>query len=134
VSRLLGRRRVKVGADFRRAAMDNVAFGDASGLFAFDREWTQQDPFRPSDTQGSGLASFLLGLPSANPGNISEATVTRPLQVFIRSYSTYLQDDVRVGDDLTVNLGLRYEYEAGLKEKGNRFTVAFDRNALSPLA
>ena len=134
VSRLAGRHTMKIGGDFRRVGMDNSSFGDSSGLFAFDREWTQADPFRPSDTQGSGFASFLLGLPSANPGNISQATVTRPLQVFITSYGGYAQDDVRVRDNITVNLGVRYEYETGLRERENRFTVAFDREAVSPLA
>jgi trimeric autotransporter adhesin len=134
LSKLVGSHTVKIGGDFRRVAMDNFSFGDASGLFAFDREWTEADPFRPSETQGSGLASFLLGLPSADPGNISEATVTRPLQVFVKSYSGYVQDDARLRSNMTLNLGLRYEYEAGLKEQQNRFTVAFDRDAVSPLA
>jgi hypothetical protein len=134
VSKLAGRHTMKVGAEIRRVALDHFSFGDSSGAFKFDREWTQEDPLRPNDLQGSGFASFLLGLPSANPGNISEATVTKPLQVFFHAYSAYLQDDVRVRDDLTLNLGVRYEYETGLKEQENRFTVAFDRNALSPLA
>jgi len=134
VSKLLGRHTLKIGGDFRRVGLDNFAFGDASGFFNFDREWTQADPFRPNDTEGAGFASFLLGLPSADPGNISEATVTRPLQVFITSYGVYAQDDVRVHDRFTLNVGLRYEYEAGLKEQANRLTVAFDPNAVSPLA
>src|SRR5262249_29570847 len=122
VSRLAGRHSTKFGAEIRHVALDYFGFGTApSGSFNFDREWTQEDPFRPSETQGSGLASFLLGLPSANPGNISSATVTTPLQVFFRSYSGYLQDDVRVRNDLTLNLGVRYEYESGLKEQDNRF-------------
>src|SRR5262249_37701415 len=104
-------------------------FDCASGCFGFDRTWTQADPFQPSDTQGNGIASFLLGLPGGG-----FAAVTRPLQVFPRAYSAYIQDDARLRDDLTLNLGLRYEYEAGLREKENRFTVAFDRNAVSPLA
>ena len=134
VSKLLGRHTLKAGGDFRRTSMDTVSYGDFSGYFAFDKAWTQEDPFRPSDTQGSAIASFLLGLPSANPGKISDADIVRPLQVFVRSYSGYVQDDVRVRDDLTLNLGLRYEYEAGLHEKENRFTVAFDRTVESPLA
>jgi hypothetical protein len=134
VSKLLGRHTLKLGGDFRHVSMDSRSFGNASGFFSFDREWTQADPLRPSETQGSGLASLLLGLPSANPGNPSVADVVRPLQVFVRSYGGYVQDDVRLRDDLTLNLGLRYEYEAGLKEKEDRFTVAFDRNAVSPLA
>lgn len=134
VSKLLGRHTMKFGGDFRRIGMDNHIFDSASGYFAFDREWTQADPLQPSDTQGIGLASFLLGLPSANVGNPSQATIASPFQVFMNSYAGYIQDDVRVSDTLTMNLGLRYDYEAGLKEKEDRFTVAFDRSVDSPLA
>jgi hypothetical protein len=128
VSKLVGRHTLKLGGDFRVAAMDSLEFGAASGYFDFFRGWTQADPFRPSDTEGTGIATFLLGL----PGGV--AHVSRPLQAFTSSYSAYVQDDMRLRKDLTVNVGLRYEYEAGLREEENRFAVAFDRDAVSPLA
>ena len=59
VSKLLGRHTLKIGGDFRRVGLDNFAFGDASGFFNFDREWTQADPFRLSGTEGAGFASLV---------------------------------------------------------------------------
>jgi len=134
LSKFVGRHTFKFGADFRRISASTLTYGDASGNFRFDKEWTQSDPFVPLSNQGNGFASFLLGLPSGNPGNVSSAPVSTPLDAFIHYYAAYAQDDFRLNSNLTLNFGLRYEYEAGLREKENRFTVAFDRNAVSPLA
>ena len=44
----------------------------------------------------------------------------------IASYhALYFQDDFRANDKLTVNLGLRYEYELGERERNNQLTVGF---------
>jgi len=134
VSKFVGRHTFKFGADFRRISAFTLTYGDASGDFRFDKEWTQSDPFVARSNEGNGFASFLLGLPSGNPGNVSSAPVSTPLDAFIHYYAAYAQDDFRLNSKLTLNFGLRYEYEAGLREKENRFTVAFDRNAVSPLA
>jgi len=134
VSKFVGRHTFKFGADFRQISAFTLTYGDASGDFRFDKEWTQSDPFVPQSNEGNGFASFLLGLPSGNPGNPSSAPVSTPLDAFIHYYATYAQDDFRLSSNLTLNFGLRYEYEAGMREKENRFTVAFDRNAASPLA
>ena len=44
-----------------------------------------------------------------------------------------MQDEFRATSKLTLNFGLRYEYEAGLRERDNRFTVGFDRDAAFPV-
>ena len=69
------------------------------------------------------LAAFLLGYPSF--GDITVATAN---DFYIDYYGGYVQDDFRINSDLTVNLGLRYEFEQGLQEKTNSFTVGFDRD------
>jgi len=61
-------------------------------------------------------------------------TVSTPLNAFFRYYAGYLQDDFRLSPSLTLNLGLRYEYEEGLQEKQNRFTVGFDPNVRNPVS
>jgi hypothetical protein len=135
ITKLLGRQTVKVGGDYRQLrAVAGKPQGATGGQFNFDREWTQADPFVAKSDEGSAYANFLLGLPSGNPSNQSTAPVTTPINGFINSYAGFVQDDLRVTNTVTMNVGLRYEYETGLKETQNQFTVAFDRAVVSPLA
>jgi hypothetical protein len=128
VSKLLGRQTVKFGADFRQIGVEVTGPEQASGDFNFTKSWTQQNPFVASGTQGSGIATFLLGIPTGT------ASVVTPLNFFIRYYGGYLQDDIRVNGKLTVNAGVRYEYETGMGEAENRLTIAFDPAAVNPLS
>jgi hypothetical protein len=135
LSKYVGRHTIKLGADFRESGVDTQAFGYSSGQYRFDRQFTQgPNPNVASLNAGNSIASLLLGLPTGDPTKPSRLPISNPLNANTHYYSTYLQDDFRVGSDLTLNFGLRYEYETGLKEQENRFTVAFDRNAVSPLA
>jgi len=135
VSKSIGRHTLKFGGDYRQIGVDAVLSGQTSGDFFFDRQFTQgPNPLVAGTNAGSGLAGLLLGYPSADPASVSTIPVTTPLGVFVRYYAGYAQDDFRVAPNLTLNYGLRYEYEAGLKEQQDHFTVAFDRTAVSPLA
>ena len=85
------------GADFRQIGADALVYGTSGGNFNFDKEWTQRDPFVAASNQGNAFASFLLGLPTANPSSPSSAPVSTPIDAFIRYYAGYFQDDFRVG-------------------------------------
>ena len=43
----------------------------------------------------------------------------RQFNDFIRYYGGFVQDDFRVTPKLTLNLGLRFEYESGIQEENN---------------
>ena len=120
VSKLIGKHSIKVGADYRKMFSDFTQIGQASGEFSFSK-----------GTVSNELASLILGLPDLTRTN--NAQIAKPLQMYVNYYGTYLQDDFRVSQKLTFNLGFRYEYEQGLQEKTNNLTVGFDRNAVSPL-
>ena len=47
-------------------------------------------------------------------------------------YAGFAQDEFRATSSVTLNVGVRYEFEQGLQEEDNRFTVGFDRNATFP--
>ena len=133
-SRFFGGHTIKTGADYRTAGLDFQAFGQSAGDFFFDRFYTSANPLtRGTATSGNAFASFLLGYPSGEPDNLSALPITNPLNVFERYIAAYIQDDWRVNSKLTLNFGLRVERESGMMEKEDRFTVAFDRDAVNPV-
>jgi hypothetical protein len=83
-----------------------------------------------SDVVNSGnqWASFVMG---ALDGQTSARLV--PLQnPDTRGYGAYFQDDFRVNDRLTLNMGLRWEYEPGATDPNNRISVGYDLTSPIP--
>ncbi len=71
---------------------------------------------------GNQWATFLLG---ALDGQTSARLV--PLQTpQSQGWGAYFQDDFRVNDRLTLNMGLRWEYEPGATDADNRLSVRYD--------
>jgi hypothetical protein len=105
-----GRHMLKAGASLilRRR---HVYFSDAAlGMFGHNTDVTSScagraPACRPDPTSGFSFASFMLGHPSVFNRSVLEAPYTerRP------EWSAYLQDDFRMGDRLTLNLGLRWD-------------------------
>jgi trimeric autotransporter adhesin len=129
LSKLRGRHSLKFGGEYRRIGVHGLAYGEESGNFTFNRQFSQgPNPLSPAAASGSSIADLLLGYPSA--GSIA---ITQPFDMFVNYYGGYAQDDIRVSSKLAVNVGLRVEHEDGIREENDRVTVAFDQNAISPL-
>ncbi len=129
VSKFMGRHSLKLGADYRLIHTDFLSLSNSAGLFAFNGVFTRQFPSVVTAGTGQDYADALLGNPSS--GNVNTST---KFYTSVRYYSGYFQDDIRVSNKLTVNAGIRYEYETGISEKNNHYVVGFDRNAINPLA
>src|SRR5690349_25126529 len=64
-------------------------------------------------------------------GMPSQITLTDSQGFDVRNnyFGTFAQDTWRVGQNLTLNIGLRFEWENGIKELKNRALLWFDPNA-----
>ena len=125
ISQFTGSHTLKLGVEYRRIGADVTAFSTSAGTYTFTQAFTAPTP---TASGGDAFASFLLGYPAT--GSIVHAT---PAQYLIDYYAGFVQDEYRVSPTLTLNYGLRYEYEAGVREAENRFTVGFDRDAAFPV-
>jgi hypothetical protein len=96
--------------------------------FSFSAGFTQQNAQTGSATAGNAFASLLLGYPS---GGGYSVTIASAFQQIYQGY--FVQDDWRVTPKLTVNIGLRWEYESPMSERYNRQNAGFDFTDPNPL-
>ncbi len=75
------------------------------------------------------MASFLLGYPSV----VSSTYNNFPAQGQ-RYYGAFVQDDWRITRRLTLNLGVRWEYESPISDRFNHQLVGFDASTATTLA
>jgi hypothetical protein len=124
-----GRHFLKFGGEFRRYNDNTLQPGAAAGIYSFTRAWTQANPQQASALSGNGFASFLLGYPAS--GSV-DRNIDPAYSNFY--YAVFVQDDLRLTSKLTLNLGLRWDYETPRWERYNRMVRGFAFNEASPLA
>ena len=99
-----GKHRMKFGADIHRLREDfyQISLSSPRGTFSFDQNYTSN---AGASRTGLGIASTLLGYPASEArGVIYDFPTDRFLEPFF-----FFQDDIRVTQKLTLNLGMRYE-------------------------
>jgi len=76
---------------------------------------------------GQEYASFLLGIPG---GQMTRSASYAGQDAY---YAGFVQDDWKITPKLTLNVGLRYEYESPVSERFNRATRGFDGVTANPI-
>jgi len=127
--------------------INGTVANNSNGEFGFTGTWTQFDPlngncFMPTSAgltpnaqcsgtyapNGSGWADFLLGLPANGHVNWNDS-----LFDYQPVWNLYFQDDWRITHRLTVNAGLRYDVQIGLKERYNELPRGFCETCVNPI-
>lgn len=128
-----------VGPHFMKAGMEFRAYrenrrlyaNDQTGRFIFDSTWTRgpldNSPTAPNSL-GQSVAALLLGLP--NPSSYVARAATYAEQS--TAWGFFFHDDWKVTRRLTLNLGLRWEFEGSLTERFNRSVRGFDPTYVQP--
>jgi hypothetical protein len=121
---------VKSGLDFRHHLRSSFSPGNASGSFSFNNNYVRQKENTSNAGQmGLEWAAFMLGVPST----VTIDTNDR-YDIQNDSASAYVQDDWRVNSRLTLNLGMRVEWENGWTEQRNHAIGQFDPTLALPTA
>jgi Carboxypeptidase regulatory-like domain/TonB dependent receptor len=125
VNKSMGAHSLKTGMEVRQYRETSEFFANnQTGQFNFDSTWTRgplDNSANAPGQLGQSFASFLLGLPSS--GFVARAAAYDEKS---QNWGFFVQDDWRLSSALTVNLGLRYEYEVPLSEVDNKSVRGFD--------
>ena len=122
-----GKHNFKTGIDARYSAVtlsypQQLAFNFTSATTAS----TFNNP--NINVSGDPYATFLLG----TPDNGSQAGYTPPANISLHYYGGYVQDDYKLNRRITLNAGLRYEYESAPVDGQNRYLRLLDLTARNP--
>jgi Carboxypeptidase regulatory-like domain len=122
-----GRHTLNIGWELRRTYQDDNECQQCAGNFNFSNNSTA-DPFNPNNlaNTGNSFASYLLGVVDSADRIGSQEERLRNWDI-----SSYIQDDFKVNNKLTVNLGVRYDIMVPFTAVGN-YIVYFDSTIPNP--
>jgi hypothetical protein len=110
VAKSWGKHSFKVGYNYRSISETFTSLSDTSGTFNFNA------------LSGAAAADVLQGIPTTG-----SLIVPSKLAYNTAYQAGYFHDDWRASQRLTLNLGMRYEFEPGIHERSNNISVGFDR-------
>ncbi|MEP6533816.1 MAG: TonB-dependent receptor [Bryobacteraceae bacterium] len=113
-----GRETFTFGGEYRRVQLNTRTDSNGRGSFTFSGLLTSQFDASGQPVSGTGFdfADFLLGAPQSS--SIRYGSTSNYYRGNV--YNAYFVDDFKVRANLSLNLGVRYEYFAPLTEKYNR--------------
>ncbi|MFN0106734.1 MAG: carboxypeptidase regulatory-like domain-containing protein [Bryobacteraceae bacterium] len=139
VTQQRGKHYLKMGADTRGSRTTSLIVNNNPG-FGFQADATAATFVNPNLREsGDGYATFLLGAvqgagggaDSWDSGSTSMTVQTLPTAQN-RFYGAFLNDDWKVSRKLTLNLGLRYEFETAYQDPDDRVTRPLDLSSPIP--
>jgi hypothetical protein len=120
---------LKFGVEGRLLIVNDDEAGASTGTYTFTQAITQgPNPNAATSTAGNAIASLLVGVGTGTYTIQSKNGATQS-----KYYGAYIQDDWKVNDRFTLNLGLRYDVDIPRTERYNRMET-FDTSIASPLA
>ncbi len=128
VSWVKGEHSVRGGLDMRMTWYTREITGNLF-VMSFDRRFTQRVFNQGDALSGNSIASFLLG--AANSGTIDNNSFPTFRWNY---YAPWAQDDWKLTDRLTLNLGLRWDLNSPVFEIQDRINYGFDTQVINPVS
>lgn len=126
LSKAMGKHSLKAGAEGRRYQFSQVNWTAAAGSYSFDSTWVKATSTSSGPQNGGSLAAFDLGLPTSGSYTFNAFSTQDSYY-----YAGFVNDDWHARSNVTINLGLRWEYSSPSVERYNRQSNGFDLNAVN---
>lgn len=129
IDHVAGKHEIRIGGELRRYRINFIQAGNPAGIYSFDQFGTASGSANAGGVGGDAMATFLTGY---NNNGFSQYEI--PPSVATQSYDAapFVQDNWKVSDRLTLNLGVRYDVQTPRTYRYNNANY-FDPNAPSPL-
>ncbi|MBI4909887.1 MAG: TonB-dependent receptor [Acidobacteria bacterium] len=130
VTKISGKHNTRYGVEYRLQRETAFNYGNVAPQLVFAPTYTR-GPLdnSPVAAIGQGLASMLLGIASGGTVNNNASSAQQSSY-----WGLYVQNDWRLTNKLTINLGVRYEYEVPTTERYNRTIRNFDFSTANPVS
>lgn len=130
LSKHRGRHLLRAGFEGRLLrGYGNSVGADAAGSYSFNSNFTRGPNAQATSlVAGSALASFLLGLGASGSAAMNDSIANQ-----CTYYGLFVQNDFRATSRLSINLGLRNEWEGPNTERFNRYNRGFAYDTPSPI-
>lgn len=130
LTKIFGAHSMRVGVEYRLMRETAFNYGFSAPQLVFANTYTR-GPLdnSPAAPIGQGMASLLFGIPTGGTINNNASNAQQSSY-----WGFFYQDDWRITKKLTLNLGMRYEYEAPVSERYNRTIRGFDFTTPSPVS
>jgi Carboxypeptidase regulatory-like domain len=125
ITKFWGNHSVRLGYDYRIYTEVGEPSYHVAGAYRFNQGFTNGGTGLPNAPIGQDLASLLIGLPAST----SQIEIAPTRDNRSRYQGVFVQDDWKITDKLTVNLGLRYEHEGAPTDANNANVRGFDSAA-----
>ena len=132
VTRMTGSHSLRMGGEYRLQRENGFNYGAVAPNLTFTTNFTHgpldTDTTSPNGV-GQGLASLLFGLPTS--GNVAINASRAEQSSFA---GLYIHDDWRITPKLSLNIGVRWEFEGADTERFNRSVRGFEFGTPSPIS
>lgn len=116
-----GRHSIKYGFEYAILMRHARASGRSSGQYDFTDGWARQySGRRQNSLDGNSVADLLLGLMNGGTVNYNDSFFRREPY-----YAFYVQDDWKISNRFTLNIGLRYDVQIPFIEIHDRVVAGF---------
>ena len=129
-SKIYGRHQLKFGAEWRLYQANQADYtNEKLYIQAKGTYMTGPSSTLSASAIGQGLAGIEMGIAESTKETLAARTSNNTTY-----WAGYAQDDWKVTPELTLNLGVRYEYYGPIVERNGKSITYFDTSVASPIA